>query len=112
MLVRQSGKNLPLAKNKSEMEYENLLEELEKFRLHHRLKKVDIARMLGAKSQVMNNWYARGSLPKDYILKVSELISSDEVPQNIEERLVEHFRTLNVADQELLLNFLNRLTNA
>ena len=89
----------------------DLLMELELFRVNNRLQKKDIARLLGANSQILTNWYARESLPKNYVLKVVELLRQDTAPKSPEQLVLEKFKQLNPENQEIMLNLLDRLAD-
>lgn len=93
------------------MNDKDLLRELELFRVQNRLQKKDIARLLGASSQILTNWYARDSLPKNYLLKVVNLLSQETTPKSPEELVLEKFKQLDSENQAIMLSLLDRLAD-
>ena len=89
----------------------DLLMELELFRVKNGLQKKDIAKLLGANSQILTNWYARNSLPKNYVLKVAELLRQETAPIPIKELVLRKFEQLDPENQKLMLNLLDRLAD-
>ena len=89
----------------------DLLMELELFRVKNGLQKKDIAKLLGANSQILTNWYARNSLPKNYVLKVVELLRQETPPIPIKELVLRKFEQLDPENQKLMLNLLDRLAD-